>query len=291
VAGSTAAVLEQVRSFAHPQLRVRETFLTPTIGGAPTVAVLSEPLDQTGVTTAWVLCHSYGVEQIYGRGIEVELARALARLGFAVLRFDCQGYGDSGALDERPSLATHLRDTVEAAALVRGLGYESLAFGGPLFGGAVAALAADAVGAAALALWEPVVDGRSFLRARERALAIASLSHGAAAADEPPLGTEAVEAVERLDLRRDLAAFAGESLLVQVSRGESLQPAVAELQARLHELGGRSAAAVVHPFPGENPLGAPRHVALDLSTLDRQAHLAADLVAVTGAWAGERLRP
>src|SRR5207302_100678 len=90
------------------------------------------------------------------------LARSLSALGFRVLRFHCQGYGDSELLDEKVTLSTHLRDTLDAVGLLRELGDGTIGLAGARFGGAVAAVAADRIGAVGLMLWEPVVAGKAY---------------------------------------------------------------------------------------------------------------------------------
>src|SRR3954469_17569395 len=138
--GVDYAFLDSLRSTEHRSLGIRETFVTPDIGGAPSVGVLAEPLERPVAYLGWVVCHSQGLEQRYVEPLEVDLARGLAARGFRVLRFYCQGYGDSFTLDVQPALSTHLSDTYEAVELVRDLGASKLGFIGSRYGAAVAAL-------------------------------------------------------------------------------------------------------------------------------------------------------
>ena len=83
---SGTALLDSLRGFESTRLGVRERFLTPTIGGAPTVAVLATPIGPPR-QLGWVLCQSFGPEQDLFAGLEVPVVRALAAEGFPVLRF------------------------------------------------------------------------------------------------------------------------------------------------------------------------------------------------------------
>jgi len=156
--------LRALQSFEHSAIGIRERFLTPVIGGGRTIAVLAEPLGEAR-STAWVLCHGFGQDQVYMQPFEVPIARALAAQGYPVLRFHGQGYGDSELARESITLAGHVAETIEAAdQLMASTSASGLGFIGIRVGGTVACLAADRVGADMLAIWDPVVKGRSFMQ-------------------------------------------------------------------------------------------------------------------------------
>lgn len=115
--------------------------------------------------TAVLICPPVGQELIRAHRALLQLAVRLARSGFAVLRFDWSGTGDSAG-----DLADHgprdwLDDVAVAAAeLLRRARPQALAVAGMRLGATFGALGADGLrreGAtpAALLLWDPVVRG------------------------------------------------------------------------------------------------------------------------------------
>src|SRR5688572_11635195 len=101
------ALLGAHRRFEDPALGYSEEFLQPTLGGRKTVAVLSLPL-QSRQPLGWVICHSFGIEQVHLGRLDTMVARALAGAGFPVVRFHGRGYGDSEGSVEEISLSSHL---------------------------------------------------------------------------------------------------------------------------------------------------------------------------------------
>jgi pimeloyl-ACP methyl ester carboxylesterase len=258
-------LLQSMDSFEDERSGIRERFLTPQIGGGSSYAVLSEPLKDPH-PIAWVLCHSFGLEQIGLLSAEVPVARALSAAGFPVLRFHAQGYGDSELPVEQVSLASHVRDTLDAVAVLeRTTGLSRVGLMGARFGAAVAALAADRIGAAALALWDPAISGRTYLRGlmRQSTLSDVASAHAGRKIETPqereqelsaagivdlqgvPLTREAFEELSSMDLRSDLGSFNGESLIVQITASAEIRSPVASLAERLRELGGECSVEVI----------------------------------------------
>jgi pimeloyl-ACP methyl ester carboxylesterase len=91
----------------------------------------------------------------------VEFARALAREGFDVLRFDYRGGGDSTGMAGEFTLDDNVADALVAAAeLERRTGVQCSGILGLRLGAVVAARAAKASGREpAIVMWEPVTDG------------------------------------------------------------------------------------------------------------------------------------
>jgi pimeloyl-ACP methyl ester carboxylesterase len=316
-------LLESLRSFDHVKLGIRETFVTPEIGGGPSVGVLAEPLDAPVADLAWVICHSQGLEQRYVEPLEVDLARALAAQGFRVLRFYCQGYGDSLRIDTRTSLSTHLSDTADAVALVRELGAERLGFVGARFGGIVAALSAERHDAAGLLLWDPAVTGKGYMRNLLRQDAISAVTlraqlegwsfgewdgkrgggpepmreleeEGRVTVDGLVIDREAYDEIQAVDLAVDLAEFAGSSLVVQVQRNTTPR---ADLTRLVEALGvhGDARFEAVAPVKGESNIGSARYLARGDDPdgrlkRDLQGQLSRTLVEQATGWAEGLLR-
>ena len=120
--------IEALRSYVDRGLGIQETFVQPLIGGGRTIGVLSGPLDSPPLG-GWVVCHSFGLEQVYLQSLESALARRLAATGFAVLRFHGRGYGDSELGTEHISLRSHVDDAQDAArVLSEATGVERIGF-------------------------------------------------------------------------------------------------------------------------------------------------------------------
>jgi pimeloyl-ACP methyl ester carboxylesterase len=236
------------RSYPDQEHGFEESFETPELAGHPTVAIRSRPLGPArGV--AWVVCHSFGVEQVHLYRLEVLAARRLAAAGFPVLRFHVPGYGDSRPRGEPARVEWHVEATVDAARLMRRLdGVERVGLVGARFGALVAGLAAGPAGASALGLWQPFATGAAFLEDfLQTALFEEMLDRPPGTGPPAPAGSdgagwrdvngfrlsaEAAERIRGIDLARDLGRFEGPALVVAIARGERMpaEPAaVAEL--------------------------------------------------------------
>jgi pimeloyl-ACP methyl ester carboxylesterase len=121
---------------------------------------------------AVLLFNPYGQDAIRTQRVYRVLAERLAQLGFAVMRFDYLGSGDSDADDEVVSLAQWTNDALDAHAELRGrAGTRACHWVGYGLGAAVASLAAvrSADDIASLLLWDPVIDGPRYLAAMRAA--------------------------------------------------------------------------------------------------------------------------
>ena len=114
-----------------------------------------------------VLSPTLGIEAVNARYTFRCLADRLAKAGFAVLRFDYDGTGDSAGADDEPGrVDAWLRSIRTATALVKGLGLFRVGVVGLRMG---ATLAAEIFGSGStsindLVLWDPCASGRTFLR-------------------------------------------------------------------------------------------------------------------------------
>lgn len=147
-----------------------------------------------------VICAPLGHEQYLAyRGLRL-LGDELADRGFATVRFDYAGEGDSGGLAPRADAPELWLGSIERAArLLREAGVERIALVGLTSGALLAALAAPRIpDLDALVLWDPDVSGRRFVR-RQRSLLEFALGTDAAVGDEVPLMA--------LDLHPDAAAW------------------------------------------------------------------------------------
>ncbi len=296
------AYLHSLQTFEDPRLGVREAFLRPSFGGNPSFAVLSKPMGEAR-GMGWVICHSLGMEQMHMQRFEVAVARALAAVGFPVLRYHSQGYGDSHGSTLEVSLESHLRDAVAAGQLLASSeGIVSLGFIGSRFGGLVAALAAGRLKATGLVLWDPVVSGRRYLASLFRWALVTNLAGRGVDKGEGvdpreslrrgdvfdlqgfPLREDVNEEIASLDLLQALPPWQGESLVVQISTSPSPRADLKRLAARLEELGAKSSLEVVVD-PAAATFGQKRYRIMDTwAKSDIQAALSESLTQVTVSW-------
>ncbi len=113
----------------------------------------------------FLLCRPLGQEAVRTASMYRALADRLAREGCDVLRFDYHGTGDSPGEEGDQSLAGFVDDTLGAHAELEADGAPVLWFGMGL--GAMIALRAAARAKVAprhVVLWEPVHDGKAYLR-------------------------------------------------------------------------------------------------------------------------------
>jgi len=157
------ALLESRASYRDERLGITEQFVRLRTGAGQTWGVLALPLAERR-SPGWIVCHSFGLEQVDLHMTDVALARALAAAGHPSLRFHCQGYGDADDVVTPPTPASHLRDTLAVAEEAPGLtGVPDLAFAGSRFGATVAALAAARLGSTHVVMTAPVVSGSKYV--------------------------------------------------------------------------------------------------------------------------------
>jgi alpha-beta hydrolase superfamily lysophospholipase len=113
-----------------------------------------------------VLCQPLGIEATCVYYTYRLLADRLADLGLAVLRFDYDGTGDSAGEELDPRrLEAWLASVHEATEFLSATGVEAIGLAGIRMGGLFAATeAARRGGVDALALWDPCLSGKSYLR-------------------------------------------------------------------------------------------------------------------------------
>jgi uncharacterized protein len=124
---------------------------------------------------ACVMSHPFGEEKLWAHRIFVVFARALAQRGIPVLRFDYTGAGDSAGDTAQAGVDIYLEDLASAvdALAARTPRVERIGLVGLRFGASLAALFVERARAAGthakvtqapLVLWDPVLDGESYLQ-------------------------------------------------------------------------------------------------------------------------------
>lgn len=126
-----------------------------------------------------VLCAPLAEEKLWSHRVFVSFARELAARGFAVLRFDFRGEGDSDRRFEESDLDTRLADTHAAIDELkrRVPGPGKVALVGLRLGATIAAAAAaqrDDI--ERLVLWDPVVDGADYMQSVLRSNLMAQMA-------------------------------------------------------------------------------------------------------------------
>jgi pimeloyl-ACP methyl ester carboxylesterase len=296
---SLAAALN---GFVHPDGRIAERFVQFEIEGSGTIGVLATPHERSTVM-GFVICHSFGMEQIYLQPLEVAAARALAEAGFPVLRYHARGYGDSESPTEDAGVESGVVDAVTASSVLRdSAGLSEVGFLGARFGGAVAALAADRLDARALVLWEPVLHGGRYMQGLARlavATELASRGRAAGSAREPedilrergvldlqgfPVGRRLFDEMSAVRLVSELRRFRGSSLAVHVARGMTARGQLEPFVDRLRELGGDCTVELISD-PDAPMFGQQRYRLNGAGRkTDRQGPLSAALIELTVGW-------
>jgi len=115
----------------------------------------------TPATTGVVFCHAFAEEKLWSHRVYVNFARAAATAGFAVLRFDMRGEGDSARDFEATDIESRIADVRRAVQELRSQvpQVQRVVLVGHRLGGSIAAAAGSADG---LAIWDPIVDGADY---------------------------------------------------------------------------------------------------------------------------------
>jgi pimeloyl-ACP methyl ester carboxylesterase len=112
-----------------------------------------------------VICSPIGHEYIHSYRAFRQLAYQLARAGFAVLRFDYYGCGDSSGDAREASVRQWISDVQCAVAELQRRGLTRLCVVGARLGATLAALAGDhRFPIEAAVLWDPIIDGKNYLQ-------------------------------------------------------------------------------------------------------------------------------
>lgn len=312
--------LTKLRRYDDPEAGISEEFLDRRLGRTRAFALLSTPLgERRGL--GFVVSPSVGPEHGNLRRLETLLARSLAADGFPTLRIRPDLHPVHGAIGEI-DVSARIEDVDEAVdTLSSEAGVQAVGLAGVLFGGTVAALAADRRAAPALVLVEPVTRGRQYLRETVRRQAIAELmataeaseggsreaGPGSGEAEQPShrpledlegrgvtsirglvLSKQEYDRISEIDLVQDVGAFSGRSLLVGITPAGSAAPGVRKLHEHLRSLGGDVTLELVQdPLPA--PFGEYFYRNAGPIRIDTRLELDQRLAAVTTGWAVETL--
>jgi exosortase A-associated hydrolase 2 len=133
--------------------------------------ILHSP-DAKAKPLAFVMSHPFGEEKLWSHRVFVSCARALAERGYAVLRFDYCGAGDSSGMSADTSLSSHRADLQAAIRTLeqRMPSVQRIGLIGLRLGASFAALLLEAshesprLRSAPLVLWDPILDGDAYFQ-------------------------------------------------------------------------------------------------------------------------------
>ncbi len=112
-----------------------------------------------------VFCHPFGEEKLWTHRVFVTFARALARRGHPVLRFDHRGNGDSSGAFADSSISTALEDIAVAVETIRSrTPAPAVGLLGLRLGATLAAAAGRRARRSCLVLWSPIVEGARYVQ-------------------------------------------------------------------------------------------------------------------------------
>lgn len=191
------------------------------------------------VRGGFLFCHPLGEEKLWAHRVFVSYARELAAQGWAVLRLDFRGEGDSDRAFEETDLNTRLEDAhTGLQALRRELPREApVGLLGLRFGASIAALTAAQGRVHRLVLWDPVLDGMAYMQSvlmtnlaaqmaahrkivEDRKALVARLRRGASVNVEGYLLSPGLfEQACAIDIKSAIREFDGDGLVVQIDPG------------------------------------------------------------------------
>ena len=129
-------------------------------------AVLHEP-ELTSVSKVFVFCHPFAEEKLWTHRVYVNMARELCQRGYAVLRFDYMGNGDSDGVFEDSTVKTNIADINAAIEYVK-TKYDSLdeinLLGLRLGATYACHVALQRKDISQLILWDPILDGSRYMQ-------------------------------------------------------------------------------------------------------------------------------
>lgn len=192
---------------------------------------------------AFVFCHPFAEEKLWGHRVYVNYARSLCAAGYAVLRFDFRGHGDSSGRFEDFTIDSQLVDIACALRTLKAQtdGLEAIGLLGLRFGATLAAIAAEKEpDIRPLILWEPIDNGAQYMkelirmnlatqtavyreiRNNTEALVAQLKAGGCINIDGYDINYPLYEQMTAIKLSGRQCAYSGKVLLVQINKNEGM---------------------------------------------------------------------
>jgi dipeptidyl aminopeptidase/acylaminoacyl peptidase len=172
-----------------------------------------------------VFFHGFTGNRMESHWMFVKCSRSLAQAGFASLRFDFYGSGESDGEFRQMSLRGEIADGRAAVAFLRrqaGINPERVGLLGLSLGGTVAAALASSVQAKALVLWSAVAHTARMRELFKKSTKKVPGKPGAVEYDARELSPRLVEDVLKVEPIRHLARFQGPTLIVHPEKDEAI---------------------------------------------------------------------
>ena len=200
--------------------------------------VLHRP-DNCAVKKAFVLCHPFAEEKLWTHRVYVNIARELAKQGYAVLRFDYMGNGDSEGEFEESTVRSNIDDINAAIEFIKSTfeTLEDIGLLGMRLGSTLACqIAEKRDDIKQLILWDPILDGSRYMQeilrsnlttqlavygevTKNREMLIAEMKDGHNVNHEGyELSYAYFEGVSSISLLLDKKEFKGKVLIVQLGK-------------------------------------------------------------------------
>ena len=214
-----------------------ETWATYTVGDQKVHGMLhlpDTPKPEAGYPSV-VFLHGFTGSKSEHHRLFVLLARRLAQLGLAVLRFDYRGNGDSEGDFSEMTISRNVEDAVAAADYMRNypdLDPKNVRVLGFSMGGLTAIMAATKMQAERLLLWAPAAP-EGMLRILNGQIPATTTDFGGW-----PLGRQFFLDLATHDARKALAAYRGSARIIQGEKDQAvpLQTAISYAENSSAEL-------------------------------------------------------
>ena len=191
------------------------------------------------VEKAFVFCQPFAEEKLWTQRVYVNFARELVKQGYAVLRFDFMGNGDSEGEFEQSTIRTNVNDINCAIELVKSEfdGIQDIGLMGLRLGASLACqIAEQRNDICRLVLWDPILDGSRYMQellrsnlttqlaiygkvTKNRETLIAEMKEGKTVNFEGyDLSYTMFEESSEINLLKDKKRFNGKVLIVQIGK-------------------------------------------------------------------------
>jgi dipeptidyl aminopeptidase/acylaminoacyl peptidase len=208
------------------------------------VGILHAPEIAPDKMPAVLFLHGFTGTKVEPHRIFVKAARALMKRGFAVLRFDFRGCGDSGGECEDVTVSGEIADARKALEFLRSqprVDADRIAIVGLSMGGAIAChVVAREPNVKSLVLWAPVADGPAILQRIATPAAVGGLlANGFADHNGWRVSMKLVEEFQAMQPVHELAKASCPVLLLHGEKDETVPVEQSELYEKIFAGGSR----------------------------------------------------